>query len=163
MLTTEVKAQPISMVYFTGIGCPHCANIDPILLKDKIKTISYGVFIPTFFIVIGLQTDLSVFSDIGSVLLVVVLVVVSLVTSKYISGYFAARVVGFDEIESSFFAATSLPQLSTTLATAFVAFSLGLIDQTLLTSLVMLSVVTVLLSPILIRRYATKLQARKEE
>jgi len=152
---------PIVAGFFSGLVLAD--SIKSKILKDKIKTISYGVFIPTFFIVIGLQTDLSVFSDIGSVLLVVVLVVVSLVTSKYISGYFAARVVGFDEIESSFFAATSLPQLSTTLATAFVAFSLGLIDQTLLTSLVMLSVVTVLLSPILIRRYATKLQARKEE
>lgn len=25
------------LVYFTGIGCPHCANVDPILLKNKVK------------------------------------------------------------------------------------------------------------------------------
>jgi len=24
-------------VYFTGIGCPHCANIDPVLLKQKVR------------------------------------------------------------------------------------------------------------------------------
>jgi len=113
--------------------------------------------------VVGLQTDVSVFQDTRTVLLIMVLLVGSLVASKYISGYVAARVVGFDMLESKFFAATSLPQLSTTLATAFVAFSLGLIDQTLLTSLVILSVVTVLLSPVLIRRYATRLQAEKED
>ena len=131
-------------------------------LKDKIKTISYGVFIPIFFVVVGLQTDLGVFADVGGVLTVMALLVVGLVTAKYLSGFVAARLVGFDGLESRFFAATSLPQLSTTLATAFVAFSLGLIDQTLLTSLVILSVVTVLLSPALIRRYADKLQLRKD-
>ncbi len=26
-----------SFVYFTGIGCPHCANVDPVLLKQKIR------------------------------------------------------------------------------------------------------------------------------
>lgn len=24
-------------VYFTGIGCPHCANVDPVLLKNKVR------------------------------------------------------------------------------------------------------------------------------
>jgi len=26
-----------SFVYFTGIGCPHCANVDPVLLKQRIR------------------------------------------------------------------------------------------------------------------------------
>jgi len=26
-----------SFVYFTGIGCPHCANVDPILLRKKVR------------------------------------------------------------------------------------------------------------------------------
>jgi Kef-type K+ transport system membrane component KefB len=151
---------PIVAGFFSGLVLAD--SIKSKVLKDKIKTISYGVFIPTFFIVIGLQTDMGVFKDIGSVLLVMVSIVLALVISKYTSGYFAARAVGFDVLESKFFAATSLPQLSTTLATAFVAFNLDLIDQTLLTSLVMLSVITVLLSPVLIRRYAANLQARKK-
>jgi len=24
-------------VYFTGIGCPHCANVDPVLLKKRVR------------------------------------------------------------------------------------------------------------------------------
>lgn len=24
-------------VYFTGVGCPHCANVDPVLLKKKVR------------------------------------------------------------------------------------------------------------------------------
>lgn len=152
---------PIVAGFFSGLVLAD--SIRSKVLKDKIKTISYGIFIPTFFIVVGLQTDVSVFLNINTVLLVMVSLVVALVVSKYLSGYTAARMVGFDSTESSFFAATSLPQLSTTLATAFVAFNLGLIDQALLASLVMLSVITVLLSPLLIRRFATQLQEKKEE
>jgi Kef-type K+ transport system membrane component KefB len=152
---------PIVAGFFSGLVLAD--SIKSKILKDKIKTISYGIFIPVFFVVVGLQTDLTVFTDVGNVLFTMSALVLALVASKYISGYTAAQVVGFDSIESNFFAATSLPQLSTTLATAFVVFSLGLIDQTLLTSLVVLSVITVLLSPILIRRHADKLQARKEK
>lgn len=24
-------------IYFTGVGCPHCANVDPVLLKDRVR------------------------------------------------------------------------------------------------------------------------------
>ena len=152
---------PIVAGFFSGLVLAD--SIRSKVLKDKIKTISYGIFIPTFFIVVGLQTDLSVFADVGSVLTVMLLLVGGLVISKYVSGFVGARAVGFDNTEANFYAATSLPQLSTTLATAFVAFNLGLLDQTLLTSLVILSVVTVLLSPLLMRRFATQLISRKEE
>ena len=152
---------PIVAGFFSGLVLAD--SIRSKVLKDKIKTISYGIFIPTFFIVVGLQTDLTVFVDVGSVLTIMLLLVGGLVVSKYVSGFIGARAVGFDSTEANFYAATSLPQLSTTLATAFVAFNLGLLDQALLTSLVILSVVTVLLSPLLMRRFATQLIARKQE
>jgi Kef-type K+ transport system membrane component KefB len=152
---------PIVAGFFSGLVLAD--SIRSKVLKDKIKTISYGIFIPTFFIVVGLQTDLTVFADVGSVLTIMVLLVGGLVISKYVSGFVGARAVGFDSTEANFYAATSLPQLSTTLATAFVAFNLGLLDQALLTSLVILSVVTVLLSPLLMRRFATQLLARKKD
>ena len=149
---------PIVAGFFSGLVLAD--SIKSKVLKDKIKTISYGIFIPTFFIVIGLQTDMHVFRDMSAVMVVLVSIVMALVVSKYVSGYFAARLTGFSKVESNFFAAASLPQLSTTLATAFVAFNLGLLDQTLLTSLVMLSVFTVLLSPILIRYHAERLHEK---
>lgn len=151
---------PIVAGFFSGLVLAD--SIKSKVLKEKIQTISYGVFIPTFFVVVGLQTDLSgLAGDISSLLLVLLAVVGTLVVSKFASGFIAARLVGFDTLQSKFFAATSLPQLSTTLATAFVAFSLGLLDQVLLTSLVLLSIVTVLLSPLLISRYAKQISAEK--
>lgn len=162
VLTFELLGlHPIVAGFFSGLVLAD--SIKSKVLKEKIQTISYGVFIPTFFIVVGLQTDIGVLGDISSVLLTVLAIIFSLVASKYVSGYMAAQFVGFNKIESSFFAATSLPQLSTTLATAFVAFSLGLIDQVLLTSLVLLSIVTVLVSPFLIHMHAGRLKEAKKE
>jgi len=146
---------PIVAGFFSGLVLAD--SIKSKVLKEKIKTISYGVFIPIFFIVIGLQSDISVFNNFGSVFVTIGLIVFGLIVSKYISGWVAARAVGFDSVESSLFAATSIPQLSTTLATAFIAFNFGLIDQLLLTSLIVLSVVTVLISPILIRNISLRL------
>ncbi|HPV66583.1 MAG TPA: hypothetical protein PK655_04015, partial [archaeon] len=28
------KTEVLGIVYFTGIGCPHCAKVDPVLLRD---------------------------------------------------------------------------------------------------------------------------------
>lgn len=151
---------PIVAGFFSGLVLAD--SITSKVLKDKIQTISYGIFIPVFFVVVGLQTDVSVFAEIGTVLVVMLSIIIGLVAAKYGSGFVAARLVGFPPLSSHFFAATSLPQLSTTLATGFVAFQLGLLDQTLLTSLVMLSVTTVILSPFLINRYSERILAEKE-
>lgn len=32
------ETEVLGLVYFTGIGCPHCARVDPILLKEKLFT-----------------------------------------------------------------------------------------------------------------------------
>ena len=136
---------PIIAGFFSGLILS--GTIHDSALKEKIRTISYGVFIPTFFIVMGLQTDISVFFQSTDAIAVVLIIVCGSVLSKLSSGWLGGRLGGFSNSESFLFASTSIPQLTTTLATAFTAFSFGLIDETLLTALVALSVVTVLLSP----------------
>lgn len=36
-VTKPLMSDVTSFVYFTGIGCPHCANVDPVLLKQKVR------------------------------------------------------------------------------------------------------------------------------
>ncbi|MCF7815621.1 MAG: cation:proton antiporter [Candidatus Pacebacteria bacterium] len=138
---------PIVAGFFSGLIL--AGSIKTPALKEKIRTISYGIFIPTFFIVMGLQTDITIFSEVSGAWMVVTFVVLGSVISKFVSGWMAGKMVGFSRDEALLFAITSIPQLSTTLATGFAAFALGLIDQVLLTSLVTLSVITVLVSPLL--------------
>jgi Kef-type K+ transport system membrane component KefB len=143
---------PIVAGFFAGLVLSD--SIKSGILMDKIRTISYGLFIPTFFVVVGAQADISVFSGSGAILVLAISILLGSVLSKYLSGYYGAKAIGFSKRESKLFAVSSIPQLSTTLAVAFTGFELGLFGQGILTSMIILSVVTTFLSPILMKWFS---------
>lgn len=126
-------------------------------LREKIHTVSYGVFVPAFFILVGVETDLSILVREESALVLAGVLIAGSVFSKFISGWVGARLVGFDGNESLLFAVSSIPQLSTTLAVAFTAVSLNLIDAQLLAAMVALSILTVVVSPTLMRMFEKRI------
>ena len=127
-------------------------------LKTKVYTISYGIFIPVFFVLIGTSTDISVFFSLDGALLLTITIIATSILSKFVSGWIGGRLVGFSNSESIFFGATSIPQLSTTLAVVFTAHELGLLDETLSTAMVLLSIVTTLISPSLMHVLGKKIE-----
>jgi Kef-type K+ transport system membrane component KefB len=102
-------------------------------------------------VVVGAQADISILYGSNGILLVTLLIVFGSIISKYLSGYFGFKIAGFSNNESKTFGAASIPQLSTTLAVAFTGFELGLFGQPILTSMIILSVVTTFLGPVLMR------------
>jgi Kef-type K+ transport system membrane component KefB len=138
---------PIVAGFFAGLVLSD--SIKSGVLLDKIRTISYGLFIPTFFVVVGAQADISVFSGSSAIFILAISLLLGSVLSKYLSGYFGAKAVGFSNTEAKLFGASSIPQLSTTLAVAFTGFELGLFGQGILTSMIILSVFTTFIGPIL--------------
>jgi Kef-type K+ transport system membrane component KefB len=121
------------------------------ILKGKLRAISYGIFIPVFFVVVGANTDLTVFSDLESFGLLTLAVVAGSVISKYISGAYGARLLGFSVAESRLLGASSIPQLSTTLAVVFAAQEMEIIPPEVTTAMVILSIVTTFVSPELLK------------
>jgi len=95
---------PIIAGFFSGLIL--AGSIKTPALKEKIRTISYGIFIPTFFIVMGLQTDITVFAESGQVVFIIALIVLGSIISKFFSGWLAGRMVGFTHDESLLFAVT---------------------------------------------------------
>jgi Kef-type K+ transport system membrane component KefB len=131
-------------------------------LTNKLHAISYGIFIPIFLIEIGIETDLTAFASAGNLLIATFVIIVGLLASKLISGFIAGRLGGFSSKTSLLIGSTSIPQLSTTLAVAFVASELGLFDPSLEASIVVLSIVTVLIAPFLIRFLAPRVPETEE-
>ncbi len=127
-------------------------------LRENIHTVSYGIFVPVFFILIGVQTDITVFANFQGIAPLILAIVVASVLAKLVSGWVGGKLVGFDTNQSLLFGISSIPQLSTTLAVAFSAFSLGLIEENLLTAMVTLSVVTVMVSPTLMNIFSERIQ-----
>ena len=131
------------------------------LLKAKLHAISYGFFVPVFFVVIGANTDLSVFGDGPRALALTLTIILSLVVTKFVGGYVGARLGGFDNQASSFVGFSVIPQLSTALAVAFLGLGAGLLDQELLSAIVALTIVTSILSPILVNTIGKNIAAQK--
>jgi Kef-type K+ transport system membrane component KefB len=132
--------------FFAGIVLSGSIKSD--VLKDKLRTIGYGLFIPTFFVIVGAKIDLLAFSNTDGLLFLTVAVVIGSMLSKFISGWAGGRIAGFTSTESSLFGVATMPQLSTTLAVVFTGVELGLLPEELVTVMVILSVVTVFVSPI---------------
>ena len=138
------------------IGLVLSETIRSRVMKDKLHALSYGLFIPIFFIIIGTETDITVFFTATNSLLITVAIVVGSVLSKLFSGFLGAKLCGFNNYESRFMAASTIPQLSTTLAVAFVGFEFDLLDHQMITALVVLSIVTTFLGPLLMSRTMDK-------
>jgi Kef-type K+ transport system membrane component KefB len=124
-------------------------------IESKLHAISYGVFIPVFFLEVGMETDLTAFIQVGNTLMLTVVITGGLIASKFLSGYIAGRLIGFPRMKSLLIGSASIPQLSTSLVVAFTALELGLMDPSLQVSIVFLSVVTVLLAPFIVGYLAT--------
>ena len=92
----------------------------------------------------------------GAVLLIAAIVLGSLI-SKFTSGWIGGRIVGFTSSQSLLVGASTIPQLSTTLAVVFTAAALGLLDQELITALVVLSTVSTFIGPPLIQMFSRRI------
>lgn len=124
------------------------------VVANKLQTISYGLFIPIFFLVTGAETDLAVFFEAGNALALTLTITAGLILSKFLSGWIGGMFIGFSKKESLLIGAATSAQLSTSLATAFAAMELNLLDHTLHTAIVVLSMVTTLFVPIMIKLFA---------
>jgi Kef-type K+ transport system membrane component KefB len=115
-------------------------------IEKKLHTISYGIFIPLFFIIIGLETDLTAFQKAGDTYLLTIALTGTLIATKFFSGYLAGYLAGYKRVENALVGFSSIPQLSTSLAVVFTAYELGLLDSSLQVSIVLISIITVLIS-----------------
>ena len=123
----------------------------------KLEAIGFGLVIPFLFLSVGFHADLGVFlgmnegGDMTRSLLIAGATVVGLVVSKVVSGWLAMRISGFGNRQGLCAGLMTVPQLSATLAAAAVALSLNLLDETFFNAIVVLSLVTTLPVPTLVR------------
>ncbi|MDZ7726259.1 MAG: cation:proton antiporter [Candidatus Campbellbacteria bacterium] len=146
VLFEVVGLHSIIAAFFAGLVLS--GTVKNSLIKAKLHAISYGFLVPVFFVVIGAQTDLSVFGEGFGALFLTVSIVVGLIASKTFSGWLAGRLGEFSNREGVFLGVASMPQLSTSLAVAFLGFGEGLLDQSLLAAIIALSIVTATVAPI---------------
>ena len=151
---------PIIAGFFAGLVLSGSTTSS--ILKEKLKTLSYGFFIPIFFVIIGSKADLSVFFTLQNAGLLALVIVFGSLISKFTSGWLGGRLAGFNSIESALIGSSTIPQLSTTLAVVFAGFELGILDQKLVSAMIILSIVTTLIAPTLIKLFSSRVLQKSE-
>jgi len=120
-------------------------------LSEKLLSFGYGFFIPIFFITVGVRTNLwLVLGNLREIEVLVSLIIVGFV-GKILGAYLASRLVGFNGRESLFMGLAMSARLSLIIAAAELGLSVGLISPSLYSTLILLAIVSVLLSPTLAR------------
>ncbi len=125
------------------------------VLLGKIRAIGYSFFIPTFFLLVGLDMDIEVFLSGEEALALASLFLAAAFFAKSVSGWIGARLAGFSSRDGFLIGAAAIPQLSTTLAVVYIASGAGILTPSLASALVALGVVSTLLGPALIKLMGT--------
>ena len=140
---------PIIAGFFTGLVLSESIKSD--ILRQKLHTLSYGLFIPIFFIVVGANTNIRILGEVGDALLITIVVVAASILAKFVSGWVGGKLLQFSTRQATIIGVSTIPQLSTTLAVAFTGLELGVLDQKMITAMIVLSICTTFLAPFLVR------------
>jgi Kef-type K+ transport system membrane component KefB len=125
-------------------------------LMGKIHTLGYGFFIPIFFVVVGAQTDLSMFftdttASHTPFMWITVTITLAAILSKLFAGYLAAMLDRGGSAVGYLAGAAGIPRLSTTLIAVYaLTGSAGCLCAEVAAALVVMTIVTTILGPILL-------------
>jgi len=133
------------------------------ILQQKIEGIGYGILIPFLFLHIGMNTNiLIIFTKLENIL-ITILTILGLVLSKIFSGWLSLTLSGFSQKKSICAGLMTIPQLSATLAAAAVGLQLKIIDPNFFNAIIILSIVTTIPVPVLIKLLIDKCNIKFEE
>jgi Kef-type K+ transport system membrane component KefB len=149
VLFSWIGVHPILAAFLVGLSLSFSLPKDRSrVIEGKLHTLGYGLFIPVFLFVIGMEMNLRILARFDITNLLMVSIVFGLIISKFASGYVAGRMVKFSHKHALSFGSATMIKLTTTLAISYAAFSAGIFDTVLVTSMIILTMVTTFLGPL---------------
>ena len=118
---------------------------------SKLEGIGYSLLVPFLFISIGMKTNFRILFSSADNLSIILLTVIGLVGSKVFSGFLAMKLSGFSSGKGICAGLMTVPQLSATLAAAAIGKDLGMLNDNFFNAIIVLSIVTTLPVPNLVR------------
>ncbi len=145
---SALGVHPIVAAFLLGLVLSSAITSEKLI--TQLHTLGYGLFVPVFFFLIGTQMDLAVFGTIEGSLSFLIVTILVYPATKFLSGFLVGRLVGISKEHSIMFGVASTTQLTTSLVASQAAYSLGIVDITFLTTMVVLAIVTAIFSPIIL-------------
>ncbi|WP_193196982.1 cation:proton antiporter [Nostoc sp. MG11] len=133
------------------------------LVKEKVVFVGSVLFIPIFFVDLGLLINLPSFVNSLDTLKLTLLIVVGLIASKFIAAFLTKLVYRYNWQEMLTMWSLSVPQVSTTLAATLVGYRAELLPIEVLNSVIILMLVTSILGPLITSQIAVGLTSPSAE
>ena len=171
LFLASVGAQLINIdkivgAFLAGLAVNDVLGEGPV--KEKVEFVGGTLFIPFFFVGMGVLLDIPTFANtIQTQLPLVIGIVGGLMVAKLMAATLAKLLYRYSWQEGLTMWSLSLPQVAATLAAALAAYqtynAMGepLIDETVFNSVIVLMLVTAILGPLLTAKFAPKLKAVK--
>nr|WP_312576784.1 cation:proton antiporter [Sedimentibacter sp.] len=130
-------------------------------IELELNTICYMVFTPVFFANIGLAVN---FENIGSVILPTLVISAVAIVSKILGAGIGAKLVRFTAKESLQIGIGMIPRGEVAIITANLGRNAGMINDKIFTAIVIMSIVTSVVTPILLKKaYGIKMMENVKE
>ncbi|MDJ0732072.1 MAG: cation:proton antiporter [Crocosphaera sp.] len=161
-----INVDKIVGAFLAGLAVNDVVGNGPV--KEKVEFVGGTLFIPFFFVGMGLLLDIPAFvKTIQFELSLVIGIVGSLIVAKFLAATAAKLIYRYTWAESFTMWSLSLPQVAATLAAALAAYQIQnsagerLINEAVFNSVIVLMLITSILGPILTAQFATKLPLPK--
>uniref|UniRef100_A9A6D9 Sodium/hydrogen exchanger n=1 Tax=Methanococcus maripaludis (strain C6 / ATCC BAA-1332) TaxID=444158 RepID=A9A6D9_METM6 len=125
------------------------------ILNENLNAIGYGIFIPLFFLNLGMTTDISVIFNFDNLSLIFASVV-SLISLKIISGYFSLRILDYNKLKSFCGGLLTVPSLTASLVGATLGRDLGILPEKFFVAVVVIALLTSTVAPIYVKNLVSK-------
>ncbi len=150
-----IGVEKIVGAFLSGLAVNDVLRNGPV--KEKVVFVGSVLFIPIFFVNVGLLIDLPAFVSSLSSFWLALTIVVGLVVSKFTAALLAKLSFHYSWREMLTMGSMSIPQVATTLAAALVGNRAGMLSDEVLNSVVVMMLVTATLGPLLVSRTAVGL------
>jgi len=147
--------------FLAGLAVNEAVGAGPV--KEKVVFIGSVLFIPIFFVYLGLLINLPAFVNNLATLKLTLLMIVGLIVSKLIAALLTKLVYRYNWQEMLTMWSLSLPQVATTLAATLVGYRAQLLPLEVLHSVIILMLVTSTLGPLITSRIAVGLNSSPAE
>ena len=131
-------------------------------VKEQVIFVGGALFIPIFFIHLGLLLDLGSLADSISNIEFTALMLTGALGCKALAAVIAGRWFRYSPNQIMLMWSLAMPKVAATLATAFIGFQAGLLDSTVLNAVLAVMVVTATLGPTLTTRSVVALMEPNE-
>ena len=161
LITHLIGIQTVLGAFVAGI----LVGESPILTRhidEQLRGLVVALFMPVFFSLAGLKTDLSILKDPQLVLLTILLIVIASI-GKFAGAFLGAALARLTLREATVLACGMNARGSTEVIVASIGLSMGVISHDLFTMIVTMAIVTTLAMPPMLRWALLRLPLHDEE